>query len=478
MTYLKKIVKSTKIQILFLILITILIYANTLQNGFAWDDYDFLYIWPSIKDNGGLSVTFSLPSLMAGDLPSNHLGVYRPLRSVFYVLSFKIYGTNPFGYHLQAIFIHLSAVLLIYFITRLIINKPLVPFMTALLFATHPIHTESVSFITASFDTVGVVFLLLSFYLYLKKTKAHLFASYIYAAFAFFTYEMTLVLPLLIILYDFCFKKRLRIKVYLPYFILLMAYGIIRFLLLKVGNRADYLGPNFLNSALLSRIETPELLLGYFSWLVLPINLTITHNVPEKLLSGLLAINNFSNQGIFIANLLMKISIIVPIITIASVVYLILKIFSKRKEIAFSLCWILISLITVSNILPQGAPWTERYLYLPSYGFVLLIAYSYNIFSKKISLYLLIVLFFANIIFYSTVTFLRNKDWQNDKTLFSSVLKINPNNDSAYNGIGLFYLRAHQPNLAVAALKKALKINPNNIDSKNRLDILSKQGIN
>lgn len=501
--------KKKSIQIFLLIAITLLAYGNILQNDFAWDDQDFIFNWFSIKDNQNFSVILSIPDLLKGDLPSNHAGVYRPLRSLIYVLSYKLWGTHPLGYHLQGIIIQIIAVILVYALTRLIINKlPLedcnhlsihrsknlpisasdyksfIPFMTAAIFAAHPIHTESISFITASFDTVGVVFLFLAFYFYLKSEQSkdqamiNRIASCLYAFFAFMTYEMTLIFPLLLIWYDFSIQKIAiknwlrRLIIYLPYLILLVIYSVIRFTLLKIGNRADYLGTELLNSAIIGRMEIPEIIFQYISWLVFPMNLTIGHKTPEFLMSVFVKINNSSVTGSNIMDLLTKISIIIPLITVFACLVLIIILFYNKRIITFGIGWFLISLLIVINIIPQGATWAERFLYLPSFGFSLLLACLYfTIYQvgtktryKIIIFYLITIIFIFNIGFYSTQTFIRNSEWKNDESLFLSTLKLNPNDSKALNALGIYYLRRNQYGLAISAFKKAVFLQPTNTE--------------
>src|SRR3989344_1024969 len=105
MKNLTNILSIRKVQIILLVLVTVLTYSNILQNGFAWDDRDFFLEWPQIKSEEGFPAYLSLPYLLSGDLPLGHRGVYRPVRSVYYLVSYSIWGENPLGYHIQAIIV-------------------------------------------------------------------------------------------------------------------------------------------------------------------------------------------------------------------------------------------------------------------------------------------------------------------------------------------------------------------------------------
>jgi len=206
-------------------------YLNIFNNTFAYDDGDYFLRWPGIK-------SINISSFFSGDAPMYYHHVYRPIRSIIQAIVYQFSSTNPFGYHLFAIAVHLLSTFLIYLIAKRISNK-IVALVSAVIFALLPIHTMSITFITASFNTAGLIFLLVSFYLYLLFSQSHnkkyFYLSLIAALVAFFTYELALILPLLIILYDICIKNLSKkqfksfAKYYLFYFIGAILFFIIRY---------------------------------------------------------------------------------------------------------------------------------------------------------------------------------------------------------------------------------------------------------
>src|SRR3989344_3831037 len=111
--------------LLSLISITFLAFVNIIDNEFAYDDNSFIVSWEQIRQ------IENLPSLYQGDLPVGHQGVYRPLRSLFYTISYKLYGQNPQGYHIQAITVHIINTLLVYLIVLFLLKNNTVPYLTA-----------------------------------------------------------------------------------------------------------------------------------------------------------------------------------------------------------------------------------------------------------------------------------------------------------------------------------------------------------
>ena len=99
-------ISKNTINIVIIVLLCFAAYANTLFNGFVWDDEEFIVNRPEIRDLG------STLNSLGGD----QYGIYRPLRTIFYHFSYELYGLNPTLYHLQAIILHALASVLIYLI--------------------------------------------------------------------------------------------------------------------------------------------------------------------------------------------------------------------------------------------------------------------------------------------------------------------------------------------------------------------------
>lgn len=473
--------KNRRFHLIIVILVSILTYVNILQNGFAWDDRDFFIDWPQIKNTEGLPAYLSIPALMAGDLPLNHRGIYRPIRSIYYLASYAIWGENPLGYHIQAIIVHTLTVLVIYLITEIITKKRALAFMVSLLFATHPIHTESVTYITASMDTLGILFFFLSFYFYLKvkdtknKKGVYLLGSLIYAFLAFFTYEMALVLPFLLILYDLCissfsFKKLLsKINIYKYYIFVFVIYFLVRFLILGIGNRADYLGSGWEIAANQTRVSLPEIFGRYLWWLIWPVNLTISHELTINLLLAFIKLLNTIDPGGNLVKLSTNVAFLFPVFYITSSLLITYKLLKRYPLFFFSISWVIISLLPVSDIIPQGASMAERFLFIPSFGFLILIALLFHhsfLYLKKsrinilrYSSYIIILLFMLTTIFYIFQTIRRNMDWKDEKTIWLSAISVDPAQPRPYAALGVVYTKAGQYDEAINLFKKALELN-------------------
>ncbi|MBW2983748.1 tetratricopeptide repeat protein [Candidatus Woesearchaeota archaeon] len=457
--------KTTHLHLLIIITLTSLVYINIFQNQFVWDDEDFIVNWEETKS------LKNIPLLLKGAVPSRHEGVYRPLRGLFYALSYKLWGLNRAGYHFQSILVHLICTILVYFVVADITKKNIIAFMSALIFGIHPIHVEAVTFMTASFDTIGIIFFLASFYLYLRAQstkdnfKANI-ASITFAILAFFTYELTLTLPLLIVLYDICFRKIERknitekLKIHSPYFIILMFYLLIRVFILHTTPRGSYLAGSFyITMLIMTKVFVKYILLAIF-----PVKLSVDHTISK----GISAFRVYISDETLFAQSLFNFDILFSIAVIAALLIVAVKCFKEYPLVSFCMGWFFIGLAPVSHIIPQYMLLAEKYLYIPSFGFCLLfssIIYSlYHLrHNKQITRYTKIASIALSIFMittYSALTIARNNDWKDELTLWLRTVETSPESISSHNNLGLIYDDFGKIDLAIKEYKRAVEINP------------------
>ena len=101
-----------KIQLLIIVALTAAVYANTLGNKFVWDDETFILKWPEGRTLANIGEFFK------GAYPTVDLKQYRPVKVTLVSLDYMLFARDPFYYHLQAILIHLAAVVLVYLIVE------------------------------------------------------------------------------------------------------------------------------------------------------------------------------------------------------------------------------------------------------------------------------------------------------------------------------------------------------------------------
>jgi protein O-mannosyl-transferase len=356
------------IALLFVAGITFVVYYSTLSFDFVWDDV------PQIVDNPLIRSWHSIARVFFSDLWF-HIGrsqiYYRPLFVLWAILNFKIFGLHPWGWHLTTVLLHLAATCSVYFLARTLKFDHWTASLSALLFGLHPIHIECAAWISAGSDSLVTVFYLLAFIGFLKSgdqdtanNRPWRIASFFALLCALFTKEMAVTFPLLVTLYLWLRTKREHgkrlvelwhsLRTAAPYFVITLSYLILRKLAL---HRPTKLDPSHTSLDVL--LTLPSVLFAYLRLLIFPSGLTglyySTYAVPP----------GFWN-------------FVFPLLALCVFAAIILY-WTKRANdpiVGFSALWMIVGIIPVLYLraLPAGGAVRDRYLYLPSVGFVLLLA--------------------------------------------------------------------------------------------------------
>jgi tetratricopeptide (TPR) repeat protein len=196
-------------------LITFIIYLPALTNGFVqWDDPKYVYENPWIQN---LDLAF-----LKRAFTEVYFANWHPLTMISYAVDYALWGLNPLGYHLENIIFHTinTALVAVLSIRLISIATPLsapaafaAGFIPALLFGIHPLHVESVAWVSERKDVLCAMFFMASilFYLrYARKGKALCYvASLLAFALAIMSKSMAVTLPAVLLLLDFYPLRRL-----------------------------------------------------------------------------------------------------------------------------------------------------------------------------------------------------------------------------------------------------------------------------
>lgn len=156
-----------------IVLATVLAYLPSFRGEFIWNDSDYVTP-PELRSLSGLTAIWS--KLGATEQ-------YYPLLHSFFWVQHKLWGDHPFGYHLITLLLHAGAAVLFGFILRRLAFPG--AWISAALFALHPVHVESVAWITEQKNTLSLVFYLFAAGYYLRYTETRESKTY-WAAFAWF----------------------------------------------------------------------------------------------------------------------------------------------------------------------------------------------------------------------------------------------------------------------------------------------------
>jgi len=406
-----------------LILLGALLYINALNGPFLFDDNVYVLSHPQILE-GGSFLSYFAKGFCEGtqqDCP-----YYRPLVSLSFRLDYLIWGENSFGFHLSSLVAHLLVLSLFYVVIVFVFGDKLIAAVASLMFAVHPVHVESVAFVTARTDPPVTIFFLLSFlgfHFYLKRdgrSFKFLILSVVGFAMALFTKEIGITLPVLLLVYDLLWVRPWagirdlfqRWPDYLSFAAVGLIYIVIRSMVMgSVTVENIYgipLGFRLMNAVVLVQ--------EYLALLFFPYPLMIFHEVPQ--VSGLL-------DPKFLLSVLM-IGFLIGFF-----------IWNRKSYPGFLLSgfWFLITLFPVLNIIPIPSPSVmERSAYLPSIGFCLGIGWAGRYLLDRCTsqgtlwgIHGLQGIFLLILIVFSVMTVQRNTVWQDEVLIWEDLYRKVPN---------------------------------------------------
>lgn len=461
------------ISILIIIIFTFVVYANTLKNGFVYDDTITIVDNTLIKNVGNIPYLFKKEYFeLSGEI------TYRPVVTFTYLIEYPLYGLAPWGYHLTNILLHTTNGILLYIFLTLFIQAPKVYYpsmirrivgkpalLGSLLFVAHPILTEAVNAVSYREDMLAFLFYIATFNIYLIKRNMFFnskrqFTIFLYPlscltfSLALLSKEMAITLPLVIYCYEFIFGERkdefssILLNYYnLGYIVIILIYGYLRFY--HFFNPIEgALIPWPLNERLLT---LPWLFLNFLKLLGFPVSLS-------------------ADYEIYPITTVLSLKFILPFILCALLLLSLFMMQQLERRLAFGILFFIVTLIPVYNMIPVSNPLTERYLYLPAAGLIIVMGLAIDYAFKKRHIKML-VLFLAVLMTYSLSAVNRNKVWHDNFVLWDDTVRKMPNSSRAHNNLGISYRQQGKPNDAAQQFRLAIKFDPNNVDAHMNLGL-------
>lgn len=342
------------------LLATAAAYLWTLQFGFVYDDLGQIVSNPLVQSWRYLPMFFRGNVWMQQSPLGNY---YRPVFLAWLLLNHTIFGLHPMFWHLTNILAHLGATALVYLLALRLTREQKIAAIAALIFGVHPVHIESVAWISGVTEPLLALLMIpsfLAFMNYREKKGTHWLAiSVAWFAVALLAKETAVVLPGLMAAYvllcpdeDWRRKFADAAKVVVPFAAVTLVYLMMRASALHglVHTTVDL-------PASISLYTLPSVLWFYLKQLVAPIRLSAFYDTP------------------YVTHVSWKyfLSPVLGVILAAAIIaYAWWK--SRSPLVAFAAIWMLLPLAPVMNLalLPMGDFIHDRYLYLPSIGFALL----------------------------------------------------------------------------------------------------------
>lgn len=191
--------KKEIIFFLTIALVTFLVFAKSFSTFFAQDDFILIDEFSGQSFIGDLKNVFGKPEV-------TH---WRPMHNIYFDIAGNLFGRNYVLYHLLTFAVHLSVSYLIFKIIREITRNFTLAAVSSFVYAIHPAHFVTLFWISGSATSIGFLFLLISFYFYLKEKFRKTFFFY---CFSLLASEAMLAGVGLFVIYDFLFVKGYKIK--------------------------------------------------------------------------------------------------------------------------------------------------------------------------------------------------------------------------------------------------------------------------
>jgi protein O-mannosyl-transferase len=453
----------------FIVFITCAVYYNSLRAPFIFDDRVKIERNPDIKQLANIKTRLFYP-YRQGSHNFFRNDPSRPVTYLTFTLNYYFGKLDTFGYHLFNILLHILNSLLVFMLARKLIlyalkkDSAFFPFVTALLFAVHPVNTEVVTYIYHRSEGLALVFYLASLLLFtaaIGKNRRLYALSLLCFALGLLSKQTSATLPAIVLLFDFVFlsdydpkKLARRWHLHLPYWLILAGYILFRvFYFGQVGDAETDAYTRWTNYSYL--ITQPYVILRYIGLLLVPSGLCFDHVVaPAKLYEARTLASLLSMTFAFI---------------------LMLAAYKRKtpgsKIFLFGSLWFFIALSPTSSFLPISDAMAERRLYVPGFGFCLLLAYFFfelsrrKVFSGPAGRRVMLGLIGIYLIFLGAATVRRNSLYLRPFSMWQDAISKYPANPRAHHSLALLYFEQKEYGKAVREFEKALELQPGAADT-------------
>jgi len=451
---------------LFLTGLSLAVFSQTIHYNFVnFDDDLYVYNAPAIQ--AGLTLKG-----IAAAFTSPHARNWHPLTTLSHMLDCQLYGLNAGGHHATNIILHIIAVLLLFRVLRQMTGAVWKSTIVAALFAVHPLHVESVVWVSERKDVLSAVFFFLMLSAYVWYARATSIARYLAVTGLFaaglMSKPMLVTAPIVLLVLDYWplrrFEKitsttgkakilqsgnqrRMKQRLFLekiPLLILSAAAGIVTFALQK--RAAGAIPP----LPFLWRAQNAVMSYVIYAWQTLwPTRLAVFYPHP--------------NDTLATWQVVLAIAFLIAI-TYAAIVWR-----DKRPYLFTGWFWYLVILVPVIGLVQVGEQGhADRYTYLPSIGLFLIAVWAAGDVAAvgQVRLWrgaaaagtVIVVAALA------CTAFTQTSYWRNSETLWTHALTATTDNDFAHNNLGYLCVDRGELDKAMSHFVAASKIRSGKLD--------------
>jgi cytochrome c-type biogenesis protein CcmH/NrfG len=466
---------------LLLIAATTLAFWEVLNHDFVNYD-DNLYVTENAHVLNGLTwegVVWAFTGI--------HHASWHPLTSLSHMLDSQLYGLSPRGHHLTSLLLHLASTVLLFTVINKMTGALWRSAIVAALFAVHPLHVESVAWVSERKDVLSAFFWILTLWAYISYVERSSLFRYLLTllvfCFGLMAKAMLVTLPFVLLLIDYWPLSRFRaipsrddsnaghwassdlrhgrsrgalILEKIPFFVLSALASILTFLAQQRGGSVSSLDLVPIGTRMANGLISYVVYIGKNVW---PTNLAVLYPFKWDL-----PIWQVAAAGLF----LICMSVIV---------------IRKRQRFPYlpvGWFWFLGTLVPVIGLVQVGhQSMADRYTYIPHIGLFLMIAWLSADLSKRwrYQQVLLATSTCLILIGLTITTRAQASHWENSITLFKHTVSVTHNNALAHYNLGTALGEAGQIEEAIFHLTAAVQIRPHYAQAHYNLGLsLSQQG--
>lgn len=434
---------------LVLAALTLAAYWQVLGHGFvAYDDDEYVFENEYVKS--GLTLQSAKWAFT-----HFHSANWHPLTWISHMLDRSIYGMKPFGHHLTNVLIHILSALLLYLLLQRMTGCIWRSAFVAALFALHPLHVESVAWVSERKDVLSTLFWLLTMHAYVsyvrRPGRAWYAVSLLAFAFGLMSKPMLVTLPLILLVADYWPLRRLEgkspdrapvlTKLLLekaPFFALSGASCVVTFLAQRHGGAVMGIDHASIGIRVANALVSYIAYLGKTLW---PAKLAVIYPHPFDTIP--------TWQVIGSAVLLAAISVLT------------LRAARKLPYLAAGWLWYLITLVPVIGLVQVGGQaMADRYTYVPLIGVFTALTWLLAAPVGRLGRVGQTTLPAVVVCACAVGTWNQTAHWKDSLTLFTRAAAVTGPNHVAQTGIGLALNKQGKLEEAIAHLEASIRIRP------------------
>lgn len=428
---------------LTLMALAFLLYANTFDNAWTFDDFPVIVENPDVR---------SLANFFKDSYPG------RPLRELSFVLDHALFGFAPAGWHIQQVFWHgLNAILLFLLVARLGGGR-LFAWLAALIFLAHPIQVEVVASLSHRKDSLCLAFVLLALHAWINLLRTAgrrwpwALAAVCCWGLALLAKQIAVGLPLLLLAWEWLFvapEERLLLR---------RRPGLVLAVLAVAGVIAGVAAFTFLGgpAGFAEAIKGPLVKMGHYG----AMDAHIYYLVAFKAL-GFLGLRFFWPDDLaveYVFDLPESYAspwVLATLAAIAACVLLAVLCRRRAPVVTFGLLWMALFWLPVSNLFwPLSYFAADRYLYTVSLGLCLIVAWALARLAQGRELAGLVV-GLVLVAALGALTWKQNDVWQSTVSLYGQAAQVSPDSTQALLGLGIGHMKEGDYQKAHDAILKA-----------------------